>query len=83
MTTSILRALEQSHPPITDRLRWLDRVALHFGLLLIRWVDSSERRRNRRAERQREQSARVHELNALREELHRERLRAESYLGYR
>lgn len=82
MTTSILHALEQSHPPIS-RLRWFDRVALHFGLLLIRWVDGSEQRRSRRIERQREEAARLVELNALREELRRERLRAESYLGYR
>ncbi|MBA3021872.1 hypothetical protein [Propionicimonas sp.] len=41
---------QQTHPPILDRLRPLDRAALRLGLVLIHFARSSaERRRLRRA----------------------------------
>ena len=48
---SISVSTEYIHPPIPlSRLGFVDRIALHSGVALIRWVDRSQDHRTRRAE---------------------------------
>ncbi len=76
-TTSI--SVEQIHPPIPlAGLGLVDRIALHSGIALIRWVDRSQEHRARRGEARRERSGSTYETARRQAEAEHENARLRS-----
>ena len=74
MHSYLLAESEQLHPSLTDQLRLLDRLALRFGVALVRYV--AERHRTREARRLARQSQ-LHHQHRLDLELEKVRRQAE------
>jgi hypothetical protein len=83
MNTTLLRSLEYTRPAALAPPSLLDRMALHVGVALIRWVDRSERDRVQRVEARRLHAERDRARADLHRELERERLRWDSALLFR